>query len=332
MSQAVAPREESTPRVRIDPALAGNFSVVIPALNESENIPDLFAEIGATFEKYGLDGEVIFVDDGSTDDSAEVALRESSLLKRFKLERHKRNLGKTEALVTGTRAAATDWIVLFDADLQHSPEEIPRLLEAAAAYDIVCGRKVGKYDKRMVSGIYNWLSRIAFHVPARDLNSIKIFRKEVLDDIQLRHEWHRFFVVLAHARGYKVGEIDVELYPRRAGEPKYGGSGRLAVGLLDLVSVWFQLRFGRKPLLFFGVPGGILMVVGLLVGIVAIALRMEGIGLRPLLSLTLILVISGLALFGFGFIGELLAGQREELRSLSRKVERLSSERSRRNP
>lgn len=316
MSQAVAPREESTPRVRIDPALAGNFSVVIPALNESENIPDLFAEIGATFEKYGLDGEVIFVDDGSTDDSAEVALRESSRLKRFRLERHKRNLGKTEALVTGTRAAATDWIVLFDADLQHSPEEIPRLLEAAAAYDIVCGRKVGKYDKRMVSGIYNWLSRIAFHVPARDLNSIKIFRKEVLQDIQLRHDWHRFFVVLAHARGYKVGEIDVELYPRRAGETKYGGSGRVAVGLLDLVSVWFLLLFSRKPMMLFGFTGLLLLGLGLLVGVGAIVLRAMGYGFRPLLTLVVFLGVMGISLFGFGFIAEMIATLRAEMDDL----------------
>jgi len=98
--------------------------------------------------------------------------------------------------------------------------------------------------------------------------------------------------------------------------------------MLDLLSVWFQLRFGRKPLLFFGVPGGLLILVGFIVGIVAIALRIGGVGFRPLLTLTLILVISGIALFGFGFIGELLAGQREELRSLSRSVERLSSDRS----
>jgi glycosyltransferase involved in cell wall biosynthesis len=316
MSQAVAPREERSPQVRIDPALAGNFSVVIPALNESENIPDLFSELEATFEKYGLNGEVIFVDDGSTDDSAEVALREGSRLKRFKLESHKRNLGKTEALVTGTRAAATDWIVLFDADLQHSPEEIPRLLEATADYDIVCGRKVGKYDKRLVSGIYNWLSRIAFHVPARDLNSIKIFRKEVLQDIQLRHDWHRFFVVLAHARGYKVGEIDVELYPRRAGETKYGGSGRVAIGLLDLVSVWFLLLFSRKPMMLFGFTGLLLLGLGLLVGVGAIVLRTMGFGFRPLLTLVVFLGVMGISLFGFGFIAEMIATLRAEVDDL----------------
>ncbi len=190
------------------------------------------------------------------------------------------------------------------------------MARASEGYDIVCGRKVGKYDKRLVSGIYNWLSRIAFHVPARDLNSIKIFRKEVLDDIQLRHEWHRFLVVLAHARGYKVGEIDVELHPRRAGETKYGGSGRVAVGLLDLVSVWFLLLFSRKPMLLFGFTGLLLLGLGLVVGVGAIVLRVMGYGFRPLLTLVLLLGVMGVSLFGFGFIAEMIATLRAEVDDL----------------
>ncbi|HSG81566.1 MAG TPA: glycosyltransferase family 2 protein [Gemmatimonadota bacterium] len=317
MSQAVAPREERDPAVAIDRALAGNFSVVIPAFDESGSIPDLFSEIKATFQKHGLDGEVILVDDGSTDGSAEVAKREGAQLSRFKLKRHKRNLGKTEAMITGARAADTDWIVLFDADLQHSPEEIPRLLaEAASGYDIVCGRKVGRYDKRLISGFYNWLSRVAFRVPARDLNSIKIFRREVLDDIQLRHDWHRFFVVLAHAKGYSVGEIDVELYPRRAGETKFGGKSRVAVGFLDLVSVWFLLLFSRKPMLLFGFTGLLLLGIGALVGVTAIVLRLMGHGFRPLLTLVVLLGVMGVSLFGFGFVAEMIATLRAEVDDL----------------
>src|SRR5690606_5418920 len=126
--------------------------------------------------------------------------------------RHRTNLGKTEAILTAARATDRAVLVVFDADLQHSPEEIPRLLEAVAeGADVVCGRKVGAYDKQVVSSIYNRLSRIVFRVPVSDLNSIKAFRREILDEVPLRHDWHRFFVVLAHARGFRVSEIDVAL-------------------------------------------------------------------------------------------------------------------------
>ncbi len=324
MSQAVGVPDQQPPQVQVGPALRSNFSVVIPALNESQNIPELFSEIEATFREHELDGEVIFVDDGSTDDSLEIARREGTRLKQFKLERHRRNLGKTEALITGSRAAETDWILLFDADLQHSPSEIPRLLaEVEKGYDIVCGHKVGKYKKRLVSGLYNWLSRRAFRVPARDLNSIKIFRKTVLDEIHLRHDWHRFFVVLAHARGYRVGEIDVRLYPRRRGIPKYGGSGRVFVGLLDLLAVWFLLLFSRKPMLLFGFTGLVLLGMALLVGLAAIVMRVMGHGFRPLLTLVVLLGIMGVSLFGFGLVAELVATMRSELDDLRQSVRQL---------
>lgn len=318
MSHTLAPNEKTPAELKVDPQLAADFSVVIPAFNESEGIPELLQELEATFRRHGLDGEVIFVDDGSTDDSFEVARREGARLRRFRIERHKRNLGKTEALITGARAATSEWIVLFDADLQFSPEEIPRLLNEVAAgeYDIICGRKIGKYRKRFVSGIYNWISRRAFRVPARDLNSIKIFRARVLDAVQLRHDWHRFFVVLAHARGYKVGEIDVTLHPRRKGEAKYGGSGRVFVGVLDLIAVWFLLLFSRKPMLLFGFTGLILVALAMLVGVVAIVLRLAGHGFRPLLTLVVLLGVMGVSLFGFGFVAEMIATLRAEVDDL----------------
>jgi glycosyltransferase involved in cell wall biosynthesis len=317
MSQAATAREGEGQRTGWDSGLRHDFSVVIPALNERENIAELFAELDAAFQKHDLSGEVIFVDDGSTDGTEEVARREGARLRRFKLARHKVNLGKTEALLTGVRAANTEWIVLFDADLQHSPEEIARFLaETEKGYDIVCGRKVGKYKKRLVSNMYNWLSRKAFRVPVRDLNSMKIFRKSVLDDIHLRHDWHRFFVVLAYARGYSVSEIDIRLYPRRRGDTKYGGSGRVFVGLLDLVAVWFLLLFSRKPMILFGFTGLILILLGVLVGIVAIVMRVLGEGFRPLLNLVVLLVVLGVSLWGFGFVAELVATLRAEVDDL----------------
>ncbi len=317
MSQAasVGSRQEET--LRVSAAMRSNFSVIIPALNESENIPELFEELDAAFRKYDLDGEVIFVDDGSADDSAEVAEREGARLGRFKLVRHRRNLGKTEALVTGAEASTTDWIVLFDADLQHLPDEIPRFLaEAENGYDMVCGRKVGKYKKKLVSGIYNWLCRKMFGVPVRDLNSMKVFRKSVLDGLRLRHDWHRFFAVLVHSTGYRVGEIDVQLYPRRKGEAKYGGSGRVLVGILDLLAVWFQQRFSRKPMLFFGTIGLALLALAAIVGTIAVILRVFGHGFRPLLDLVLLLSLVGISLFGISFVADMVAALRAEVDEL----------------
>jgi glycosyltransferase involved in cell wall biosynthesis len=324
MSRATASSAQPEPDVQLDPELRRNFSVVIPALNERENIPDLFSSLYSTFQRHDLEGEVILVDDGSTDKSDEAAKREGARLKRFKFARHPVNRGKTEALLTGARMAETDWIILFDADLQHSPDEIPRFLaETQRGYDIVCGRKVGKYKKRLVSGIYNWLSRKAFHVPVRDLNSMKIFRKSVLDEIHLRHDWHRFFVVIAHARGYRVGEISISLYPRKKGETKYGGSGRVFVGLLDLVSVWFLLLFSRKPMMLFGFTGLILILLGVLVGLAAILMRLLGHGFRPLLNLVVLLEVLGVSLWGFGFVAEMVATLRAEVDDLREAVRAL---------
>jgi hypothetical protein len=177
-----------------------------------------------------------------------------------------------------------------------------------------------------VSGIYNRLCRWLFGVRVTDLNAVKAYRREVMRAIPARPDWHRFMVVIAAADGFRVTERPVTLHPRRAGRSKFG-VGRIPVGVLDLLSVWFQLKFGRKPLLFFGLAGGILFLIGFLVGVAALILRFGyGIGFRPLLDLVMVLVISGIALFGFGFVGELLAGTREDLRAVGRAVEELSAE------
>ena len=136
-------------------------------------------------------------------------------------------------------------------------------------------------------------------------------------------------VVIGAADGFRVAERPVTLMARRAGRSKFG-LGRIPVGMMDLLSVWFQLRFGRKPLLFFGMAGGALFLLGFLVGVAALIIRFGfGVGFRPLLDLVMVLVISGIALFGFGFVGELVAGMREEIHGVSRAIERLS-ERDRR--
>jgi hypothetical protein len=157
------------------------------------------------------------------------------------------------------------------------------------------------------------------------LNAVKAYRREVVDVLPDRPDWHRFMVVIAAADGFRIAERPVTLQPRRAGKSKFG-LGRIPIGVTDLLSVWFQLRFGRKPMLFFGVSGGVLFGMGFLVGIVALVLRFGyGFGFRPLLDLVMVLVIMGTALFGFGFLGEMLAGVREELRALHRTVDRVAS-------
>ena len=293
------------------------LSVIVPAYDEAENMPELFAELAATFAKHDLSAEVVLVDDGSADGTAAAAGTAAAQagLGDAVVLRHRTNRGKTEAMLTAAQAARGEFLVLFDADLQHSTEEIPRFAaKLDEGYDVVAGRKVGRYEKRFVSSVYNGLARAIFRVPVRDLNSMKAFRADVLADLTLRHDWHRYLVVLAHAQGYRLGELDIELHPRRHGRAKFSGRRRILVGMLDLVSVWFLLVFGRKPLLFFGTTGLALIAAGGLTGIAALVLRFGfGLGYRPLLTLVLLLMVGGLLLFILGFLAEMMAQLRDEL-------------------
>ena len=300
-----------------------DFSVIVPAYNEADNVEALFEALEATFARHSLNGEVVFVDDGSSDDTFRLATAAATKMgDRAIVTRHRRNLGKTEGMLTGARAARSDVFIVFDADLQHSTEEIPRFMaKIDEGWDIVTGRKVGAYEKRAVSGVYNRLSRFLFDVPVRDLNSMKAFRREVLDNVSLRHDWHRFFVVLAYAQGFSVTEIDIELFPRRAGVSKYTGLGRVASSVGDILVVWFYLRFSRKPMQLFGGVGVVLTAIGALIGLVLSVLRAldfppPSIGYRPLLGLVVLLIVVGISLFGFGFTAEMIALLRTEVEQL----------------
>lgn len=317
-------RDEPVRDTDLSAAARRDFAVVIPAYNEADNAADVMAELRAAFERHGLEGEVLLVDDGSRDGTAERFVEAANGWDRLRVLRHRRNFGKTEAIVTAAEATDARWLVLFDADLQHSPDDIARFLEQLdRGFDIVTGRKVGRYEKRTVSRLYNWLSRKIFDVPVTDTNSMKAFRRDILDEVHLRHDWHRFFVVLAYARGFTMTEIDIALYPRRHGEPKYSHRGRVLVGLLDLISVAFFLFFSRKPLLLFGMTGLALAAGGMLVGLVTIVLRvlawMPPFGFRPLLYLVILLEVLGFLLFGIGFVAELVAQQQADLDALQRR-------------
>jgi hypothetical protein len=194
--------------------------------------------------------------------------------------------------------------------------------------DMVTGYKQGDYEKAFVSSVYNGLSRSLFDVPVRDLNSVKAYRREIMDALPIRPDWHRYMIVIAAQQGFSVTEIPVPLYPRHAGVSKFG-IGRIPVGVLDMLSVWFELRFARKPLLLFGMVGAALFALGVLTGIVAIAIRIfAGIGFRPLINLVEVCVIVGSVFLVGGLLGEMIAGLRAEMREIRRLADDAAKDRS----
>jgi glycosyltransferase involved in cell wall biosynthesis len=302
-----------------------DVSVLVPAKDEAPNLPEFVQRCADALGPSGFSFEVIVVNDGSRDGSDRVLHDLKRQYPFLSVVTHRRQRGIADSLRSAGDIARGDVFVFYPADLQYLPEDIPALvgpiLDGRA--DIVTGTKQGKYEKAFVSSIYNVLCRWLFGVRVTDLNSVKAYRREVMAGVPLRPDWHRYMVVIAAADGYRLTSLPVPLYPRRAGTSKFNWR-RIPVGMFDLVSVWFQLRFGRKPMLFFGVGGGVLFLIGLLAGIVALVLRFGyGIGLRPLLNLVETMVISGIVLFGFGFLGEMIAGMREEMRELGREVSRL---------
>ena len=307
-----------------------DVSVLVPAKDEAENLPEFVRLAREALLPLSYACELVIVDDGSHDATPRVLAELAAKHPFVRVVTHRAQRGIADALKSGADAARGRILVFYPADLQYLPADIPGLvapiLEDQA--DVVTGAKQGAYEKRFVSGVYNTLCRWLFGVRVTDLNSVKAYRREVMDALPTRPDWHRFMVVIAAAQGFRLAERPVPLHPRRAGKTKFG-LGRIPVGVLDLLSVWFQLRFGRKPMMFFGVAGALLFSLGLVVGGVALYLRFgpPHLGFRPLLDLIMVLVIAGVSLFGFGFVGEMVAGMREELRAVEREVERLRQQR-----
>jgi len=302
-----------------------DVSVLVPAKDEADNLPEFIQRCAQALGNAGFSFEVIVVNDGSRDNTDRVLRDLARQYPFLEIVTHRRQRGIADALRSAGDVARGDVFVFYPADLQYLPEDIPALvapiLEGRA--DIVTGTKQGRYEKAFVSSVYNGLCRWLFGVRVTDLNSVKAYRREVMLGVPLRPDWHRYMVVIAAADGYRLTSHPIPLYPRKAGTSKFNWR-RIPIGMFDLISVWFQLRFGRKPMLFFGVAGAILFSIGLLAGIAALVLRFGyGIGFRPFLNLVETMVISGVVLFGFGFLGEMIAGMREETREIAREIARL---------
>lgn len=315
---AIIPRPAPVAERHVD------VSVLVPAKDEAENLP-LFIELcDATFRTRPESYEVIVIDDGSTDDTSPVLARLTTQYPFLRTVRHRSQRGIADALRSGYLAARSDVLVFYPADLQFKPEDIPRLVAPILAgdSDMVTGFKQGYYEKAFVSRVYNGLSRTLFHVPVRDLNNVKAYRREIMEAQPARPDWHRYMIVLAAAQGYTVTEIPVPLYPRHAGKSKFG-LGRIPIGVLDMLSVWFELRFAQKPLLAFGMLGAALFAVGLVAGLAALArLAITGVGTRPVWTVIQTCLILGSVFFSTGLIGEQVAALRAEQRELRRLLDR----------
>jgi glycosyltransferase involved in cell wall biosynthesis len=298
---------------------SADVSVLVPARDEAENLPQFLELCAEAFRGRPERYEVVVVDDGSRDDTPRVLADARARHPFLRTVRHRSPRGIADALRTGYLAASGSVMVFYPADLQFLPADIPRLVAPVLAgeNDMVTGRKEGRYEKAFVSGIYNRLSRILFNVPVRDLNNVKAWRREVMEDLPVRPDWHRYMIVLAAAQGYSVTEIPVALYPRRAGKSKFGLS-RIPVGVLDMLAVWFELRFGRKPLLAFGILGAVMFLVAGAGGILILA---GGLGTRPIWAVIETALVLGSVFFATGMLGEQIAALRAELRELRRRVD-----------
>ena len=304
---------------------AVDVSVLVPAKDEAENLPLFMEQAEATFRaKPNVSFEVLVIDDGSEDDTWAVLQQLARRYSFLKLARHRTRRGIADALRTGYLHSRGHVLVFYPADLQFKPEDIPGLVAPILAdeADMVTGFKEGKYEKALVSGVYNRLSRLLFDVKVKDLNSVKAYRREIMDGLPVRPDWHRYMVVIAAAQGFKVAEVPVPLYPRHAGRSKFATWHRIPIGLLDMLSVWFELRFGQKPLLAFGMLGAAIFIVGVFAGLLALArLWIYDVGQRWVWTIIQTCLILGGVFGAAGLLGEQIAGQRAEMRELRRRLD-----------
>ena len=299
-----------------------NLSIIIPLLNEQESLPELHQWIVNVMTAHKYSYEVIFIDDGSTDDSWRIIESLSKENGNVKGIRFMRNFGKSQALHAGFAKAQGDVVITMDADLQDSPEEIPDLYKMVMTqdYDLVSGWKKKRYDsvvtKNLPSKLFNWAARKTSGVHLNDFNcGLKAYKNTVIKNIEVSGEMHRYIPVLAKNAGFsKIGEKVVIHHARKYGESKFGVS-RFINGFLDLITIWFLSRYGKRPMHLFGAGGVLMFIIGFIATgfIISIKLIRLYSGFKtvlvtenPLFYIALTAMIIGSQLFLAGFLGEII--------------------------
>ena len=296
-----------------------NLSIVIPLLNEQESLPELHQWIVKVMQSHNYSYEILFIDDGSTDASWQTISQLSSENPNVKGIRFLRNYGKSQALHAGFAKAQGDVIITMDADLQDSPDEIPKLFRLITEdnYDLISGWKKKRYDsvvaKNIPSKLFNWAARKTSGVHLNDFNcGLKAYKNIVIKNIEVSGEMHRYIPVLAKNAGFgKIGEKIVIHQARKYGNSKFGMS-RFINGFLDLITIWFLSTFGKRPMHLFGLLGSIMFIIGFLfafyLGIDKLFINTSGrlITERPQFYLSLTAMVIGTQLFLAGFLGEII--------------------------
>ena len=296
-----------------------DVSIVIPLLNEEQSLSPLNDWIFKVFKSQSLSFELIYIDDGSTDKSWRFILDLSKKYPNIKGIRFAKNFGKSQALHAGFESSNGKYVITLDADLQDSPEEIPQLIKSLneGGYDLISGWKKKRFDsilfKNLPSKLFNWAARKVSGINLNDFNcGIKVYRNEVIKNIDVYGEMHRYIPLLAAQEGFnKIGEQIVKHQARKFGRTKFGAD-RFFKGFLDLITIWFINKFGKRPMYFFGLWGSLMLILGfcftLYLGIDKLFFDVQArlITNRPEFYISLTLMLLGSQLFIAGFLGEII--------------------------
>ncbi len=300
-----------------------DLSIIIPLYNEEGSLEELIGQIFQAINKTGLVYEICFIDDGSTDNSLQKLKQLCQDYSILKILSFRKNYGKSAALSEGFKLASGKIIITMDADLQDDPAEIPNLIDKInTGYDLVSGWKKKRFDplgKTLPSKFFNFITARLTGIKIHDFNcGLKAYRREVIKEIPVYGSLHRYLPVLAHWKGFAVGEVVVQHHPRKYGVTKYG-IRRFFDGFFDLFTVLFLTRYRQKPLHLFGFFGLASLSLGFIISLYLSVLWFMGYGIghRPLLFLGVLLMIVGMQSFSIGLIGEMITNLRGEEGSYS---------------